>query len=100
MQNASYYKDQAFREKVLFYLVKAAIAVMAEDASVDYHAQRVDFARQVLCNGASLDMYSLGVLANPTIKGKVDAGESYNSDLEFVVNSLFTAYAGGSNIST
>ncbi len=97
MHNANYYKDIGFRDKVMFYLTKAAIAVMAEEASVEHHEKRVEFAKQVFRNGFSLDNYALGVMTNTTIKGHVDSGSSYDTDLEFTVNSLFTAYAGGAN---
>ena len=97
MQNATYYKDLGFRDKVQFYLVKAAVAVMTEAADYEHHEKRVEFSKQVLRNGVPLDTYALGVMTNSTIKAKIDAGESYDADLEFVVNSLFTAFAGGAN---
>ncbi|MEA1877352.1 MAG: hypothetical protein U9N86_10850 [Bacteroidota bacterium] len=97
MDNANYYLDSDFQDKVKFYMVKAAIAVMAELNTTDFHAERVAFAGKVLNNTASLDAYALGVSVNSTIKSKIDAGTDYDSDLEFVVNSLFTAYSGGAN---
>ena len=98
MQNANYFKDTSFKEKVHFYMVKAAIAVMAEAATVDFHEKRVDLAIRILRGSFSIEAYALGVMTNTTVKGHIDAGTSYDNDLEFVVNSLFTAYAGGANI--
>ena len=98
MQNLMFYKDTLFQNKIKFYCIKAAIAVMAEDASVVAHMQRVDFAHRILQNGPNLDQYALGILTNTTIKGHIDAGTSYDADLEFAVNSLFNAYAGVANI--
>jgi len=95
MQNANYYLDQDFQDKVRFYVVKAAIAVMTEASTVDFHTERVAYATKVLNNTASISAYALGVSTNPTIKAKIDAGTDYDADLEFVVNSLFTAFAGG-----
>ena len=97
MQNANYYLDADFQDKIRFYVTKAAIAVMAEAQDYAHHAERVAYAKKVLNNLYSLDAYALGVSVNPTVKSKIDAGTDYDDDLEFVVNSLFTAYAGGAN---
>ena len=97
MINASYYLNEDFQAKVNYYVTKAAIAIMAEANTVDFHAERVAYAKKVLNNLYSLDAYALGVSVNPTVKSKIDAGTDYDDDLEFVVNSLFTAYAGGAN---
>jgi hypothetical protein len=98
MQNMNYYKDTAFQEKVMFYVTKAAIAVMAEEVITEHHALRVDFAIRVLKGSFSINAYALGVMANSTIKGKIDSGSSYDDDIEFTVNSLFTAFSGGANV--
>ena len=92
MENANYYLDQDYQDKVRYFLVKAAIAVMAEDGATDNHAARVLFAQKCLAGTASVASYALGVSTNATIKGKIDAGTDYDSDLEFVVNSMFDAY--------
>jgi len=97
MQNMNYYKDTAFQEKIAFYVTKAAIAVMAEEAATEHHSLRVDFAIRVLKGSFSINAYALGVMTNVTIKGKIDSGTSYDTDLEFTVNSLFTAFSGGAN---
>jgi len=94
MENANYYLDHDFQDKVKFYVVKAAVAVMSEAESTDNHAARVVFAGKVLAGTSSMAMYALGVSTNATVKGKIDAGTDYDSDLEFVVNGLFNAYAG------
>ena len=95
--NADYYKNGDFQNKVRFYMVKAAVAVMAEANTVEHHGLRVAYATKVLNGTASGGAYSLGVSVNPTIKAHIDAGTEYDGDLEFTINSLFTAYAGGSN---
>ena len=97
MQNANYYKDTGFKEKVHYYMVKAAVAVMAEEATTDHHVKRVDLANIILRGSYSVESYALGVMTNTTVKAHIDAGTSYDSDLEFVVNSLFNAYAGAAN---
>lgn len=97
MQNSNCYKDTIFQEKVNYYMVKAAIAVMAEEATVEHHEKRVDLASRILRGSFSVETYALGVTTNETIKGKIDSGQGYDDDLEFTVNSLFTAYAGGAN---
>jgi len=100
MDNVDYYKNEEFRDKITFYLVKASIAVMAEASTTEHHIKRVDFAQQILHTGFVLEAYFIGVMTNATIKAHIDAGTSYDSDLEFVVNSLFTAFAGGYNEAT
>ena len=97
MRNANYYKGEMFQDKVMYYVTKAAIAVMAEEAITPHHAKRVAFAHRILDGGFRVERYALGVMANSTIKSKVDSDTKYDDDLEFVVNSLFTAYAGGAN---
>ena len=98
MQNINYYKDTNFQEKIQFYLIKAAIAIMTEEAVVEHHVKRVAFASRILHGGFRIDSFAIGVMTNVTVKTHIDAGTSYDDDLEFVVNSLFTAYAGGANI--
>jgi len=95
MDNANYYLDTDFQAKVKFLMVKAAIAVMAEVNTVDHHDKRVIYAEKILNDFVSVSNYSLGVSTNATIKAAIDAGTDYDDDLEYVVNSLFTAYAGG-----
>ena len=97
MINANYYLDQDFQDKIRFFMVKAAISVMAEINTTDFHTERAAYAIKILSGTASVDAYALGVSANDTVKAKIDAETDYDSDLEFVVNSLFTAYAGGTS---
>ena len=97
MQNANYYKDTGFKEKVHYYMVKASIAIMNEAAETEHHVKRVDLANRILRGSFPVESYGLGVMTNTTIKGHIDAGTSYESDVEFVVNSLFNAYSGASN---
>ena len=95
MINANYYLNQDFQDKISFYMTKAAIAVMAELDTTANHVNRVAYAEDILAADVSINAYAQGVSTNATIKTKIDNEEDYDSDLEFVVNSLFDAYAGG-----
>ncbi len=95
LENSKYYKSKLIQYKVHYYMVKAAVSVMAEAADTAKHAERVVFAKTILAGSASVPLYALGVTTNATVKGHIDAGTSYDDLLEFTVNSLFTAYAGG-----
>ena len=87
------------RSRVDFLMTKAAVAVMAEDASTDSHADRVVYAKKVLEGTASVPRYTVACVTNSTLvtNGDVAAPPLYgisDSDLEFTVNSLFNAMAG------
>lgn len=82
------------RAAVKYYTIKAAVAIMAEDAGTESHAERVVYANMVLSGAASVDEYAIAVATNSTVLGKILADQPYDSDLEFVVNSLFNAFAG------
>ncbi len=94
MKNLDHYHQKDFKDIVYFYLVKAAINVMAEEDIIPYHNKRVKFANKILCGNFPIEAYTIGVLTNVTIKNHIDLKTDYNNDIEFVVNSLFNAYAG------
>lgn len=84
--------------RVSFFVIKAAIAIMAEDNLTANHSDRVDFANKVFVGDYDLNSYTFGVLTNSTILSNLDTGEPdlgiTDGDLEFTVNSLYNAFAG------
>ena len=95
--HADYYKDSTFQDKVRYYMVKGAVAIMAEANTVEHHEKRVIYCGKILNGTASIDAFCLGVTTNPAIKAHIDAYTDYDGDLEYTVNSLFDAFAGGAN---
>ena len=91
------HNDEDMKAKVKYEMVKAAIAVMAEAAETEGHAARIVYAGKILDGSASVENMVIGVIMNDTIKAKVSADTDYSSDLAFVINSLFNAYAGVAN---
>lgn len=87
-----------FQRRVNYYVVKAAVAVMAEDPLTANHAERVAFANKVFVSDYNLDQYTSAVTSNPTILAGLSISDPDNGvvdgDLEFVVNSAFNAFAG------
>jgi len=94
---AEYWKFQnnnEFQDKVKYEMQTAAIAIMAEVATTDNHAERIIYAKTILDGSASVKEFCIGVLTNTSIKTKVGAGQDYTSDLAFVISSMFNAFAG------
>jgi hypothetical protein len=96
--------DTNFQARVLYALEVAAIAVMAEPGTVEGHTKRVCYANSVLTNGFSPIGTSRAVLTNPTIASEADISQTSNGgyaipdgDIQFVVNTLFSALAGVAN---
>jgi len=85
-------------DRVSFFVVKAAIAVMYEDNTTANHPERVAFAESVLISGYDIMQYTYSVLSNPTVLAGLDLSEDDLSvgdgDIEFIVNSVFNAFAG------
>lgn len=86
--------NPAFIKRVEYFLVKAAIAVMNESEATVNHADRLIYASRALNSAVDFRPYALGVLANPTVAALADPATVTDNDLEFVVNSLFNAFAG------
>lgn len=85
-------KDEGFQRRVKHFMQKAAIAVMAELLNTTGHNDRVIYAKKVLDGSASTTEYAIAVVTNSTVAA---AGESVSdNDLEFTVNSMFTAFSG------
>lgn len=89
--------DENFQNRVRYFLVKAAVAIMNEAGTVDRHAERVVYASKVLAGDFNLYHQCIAVLTNPTIA--VDANgrdvpdwNIANSDIEFQVNSQYNAF--------
>lgn len=93
-------EDESFQKEVKYYMQKAAIAVLGEpnggsgQPSVQEHAERVAYAIGVLNGEADEYQYAIGVVTNATIKSEIDNNQSYSGDIEFVVNSMFSKFAG------
>ena len=88
-----------FLRRVRYCMKKAAVAVMAEDAGTVGHAERVTFAKTILDGQASVEAYAQAVVTNATLTTNGDISLEPNhgisdSDLEFTVNSMFSAHAG------
>jgi hypothetical protein len=87
-----------FQRRVNYFVVKAAVAVMNEDPLTANHTERVAFANSVFVSDYNLEQYTNSILANPTIMSGLTVSDAGNgvtdSDLEFVVNSVYDAFAG------
>lgn len=87
-------KDEGFQRKIKLCMQKAAIDVIGEDDQTPGHAERVIYAKKILGGTADVQEYSIGVVTNSTIQGKIDSQTNYDSDLQFVVESMFNDFAG------
>lgn len=84
--------NSAFQQRVRYFLCKAAVAVMSEQADTAGHSLRVAYAKLVLSGTASSEAASVAVLTNGVVAA---AGFAVtDNDLEFTVNSVFSALAG------
>ncbi|SRR6266498_2657034 len=92
-------QQPGFSNRVKFFLEKAAIAVMNEASSTAGHADRVALAKLVLLGRNSNYESAVAVLSNSTLfaEGTTDPATGNgisDSDLEFAINSMFSAFAG------
>ncbi len=94
MDKAKY--DTDFKNRVEFFMKKAAIAILGEVAPTgDEHTSRADFANRVLAGSARVVNYAVGVSAHNTVSPVIDSGvEVTDSVMESAVNSLFSKYSG------
>lgn len=89
-----------WQDRIEYYRLKAAIAVMAEDAQTANHAERVTYAKKIIEGGDNISGYSLAVATNSTIQAAIIVAtgapgwDVTDNDIEFTVNSLFNAFAG------
>lgn len=92
---ADYWKyNKEYKGKIDYEMVKAAIAVMAESASTDNHAERVVYAKTILEGTANKEQVYIGFATNATIKTHLISNTDYTPDLAFVATTLFNAFAG------
>jgi hypothetical protein len=89
-----------FQIRVDYFLKKAAIAVMAEDSGTANHDQRVVFAREIFDGRQRIYDFALGVTTNSTLTATIGTSDEStanaaisDNDLEFTVNSMYTAYS-------
>jgi hypothetical protein len=90
--------QEVFQSRVKFFMQKASIAVMSEAGTTAGHGQRVNLASKILGGLSNPFEYALAVLSNSTLfaEGTVANGTNgiSDSDLEFAINSMFSAFAG------
>jgi len=91
---SEYANGSAFRIRVKFFLLKASISVMAEDVGTPSHTERLAFASKLISGEANPEQYAIAVSTNATISGYINSDtDPIDSDLEFTVNSMFTAFS-------
>ena len=89
--------DLEFQAKVRYCCTKACIDIFGEEVgsglTAAQHKRRVELARYTLPAGPPQGMY-WAVITNGTIQTKIDAAQSYDDDLQFVVHSVWDDVAG------
>lgn len=91
----NYYEyNKEFKGKVDYAWVKAAIAVMAEEATIKNHVERVAYAKTILDGTAPMQKVYMGFATNTAIKTKLLDSIDPESDLDFVSATLFNAFSG------
>ena len=91
-------RNSHFQGRIKHFMEKAAIAVMAEAIATPGHTERLAYAATVLDGTAQVIEYTVAVLTNSTVLAAVgtdgDTASVTDADLEFTVNSMFSAFAG------
>lgn len=88
--------DATFVARVRAACVRAAVAVTGEGAGAANHAARADLARQVLRSpGAWAERFAEAAATNATLLTYATVGEMPDGDIEYTINSLWDAFAGG-----
>jgi hypothetical protein len=95
-------KDPTFQNRVNYALEFASLAVMAEPNSVVGHSLRVAYANAVLAGKELLNIVSIGVVCNSTIALEANIATTPDfgipdADIQFAVNSIFSALSGVAN---
>lgn len=94
-EQAALAADPVFQLRVRGAAIKSALAVMADvpdntPEAIEAHRKRAQLAREVLLDADRLARsLAPGVASNVAI-----TAESSDSDIEFTVNSIWSAYAG------
>jgi hypothetical protein len=93
--------DGQFQNRCLAALKAAAVDVLAEDPSTQYHTQRAAYANQVISEQVNGEEVASVVLTNSTIAAEVTVASLPganstvpDSDIEFAVSSIFNDLAG------
>jgi len=80
------------QDRVNYYMIKAAIAVMSEVNTTIGHALRVSYANKVLAGTANVQEYTVAVYTNVTVANQ--GMSPVDNDLDTTVSSMFNAFAG------
>ena len=86
-------RKRDLQDKLRYYLVAAAIAVMNESDTTPNHANRLAYARTILRGQENIQQVAMAFVANTTIAGKIETGEDYDSDIAYVISTIFDAFA-------
>lgn len=91
--------DPAFRARVDYAMMTAAINVAAEGTVVANHVTRMTFAQTIFSGSYSARRAALAILTNPTIAAELNLStpDTYgvpDADIQFAANSVFNALAG------
>jgi hypothetical protein len=95
IQQAALAADPIFQSRVRGAAIKSALAIMADipdntPEAIEDHRKRAGLSREVLLDPERLSRaMAPGVASNAVI-----TGESSDSDIEFTVNSIWSAFAG------
>lgn len=80
------------RNRVKFFIIKAGVAIVNEPPSTDLHSERLALAREVLRDSNKhLSTFVEQLPQNPTILAKISLDGAIDSEIEFVVNSVWDA---------
>jgi hypothetical protein len=85
--------DATWNGRVRQLVIKAAIAVIAEDVGTVNHANRIAYAKKILAGSVTFAVWATAVLTNATIAASADPSSTSDNDLEFTINSMFNAFA-------
>jgi hypothetical protein len=91
--------DHFFQRRVQYAVSVAAIAVYNEDSATTGHVARKAFASQVIGGNLNINQVAFLVLTNSTIAAEATmtgtpGANIPDSDIQFAVNSLWSAFAG------
>ncbi len=97
---ASIANNPGFQNRIKYAMAVAAVNVYAEAATTGNHTYRSRFATAVLNGNYNIQSVCYGVLSNSTIAAEavIATTPDYaisDSDIQFAVNSIWSALAGG-----
>lgn len=86
--------DINFNDRIRFFLVKAAIAILNEDPATANHDARIVLSIKILSFSIiDVSPFVYAVLTNPTIFALDDPTTAPDNDVEFIVNSIIDAFS-------